>query len=222
LSFSEDYLNRKLIIFDFDGTLADTLPLFLQLLDQAADKYGFKRMDRSRQQALRHLDARQMMALHGVPLWKVPAIAHFMRSSMARRLEEVGLFPGMDDVLRELKARGVTLTIVSSNSRSNVIRILGPQLAALFSHFACGAALFGKLPKIRKVLDATAIPREQAILIGDEIRDARVAAEAGMDFGAVVWGYNHVDALLNERPAQVFYKVDQLLSGIAPLRPESP
>ncbi|WP_235914568.1 HAD hydrolase-like protein [Rugamonas rivuli] len=46
-------MNRKLIIFDFDGTLADTLPVFVDVFDQAADKYGFKRMDRSRTQALR-------------------------------------------------------------------------------------------------------------------------------------------------------------------------
>ncbi|MES2347136.1 MAG: HAD hydrolase-like protein [Pseudomonadota bacterium] len=203
-------MNRKLIIFDFDGTLADTLPVFVNVFDQAADKYGFRRMDRSRQQELRNLDARQMMAIHEIPLWKVPAIATFMRSAMGRSLADIRLFDGMEDVLRALKAQGLMLAIVSSNSRSNVVAVLGPELAGLFTRFECGASLFGKLPKIRKVLAAAGVAREQTMLIGDEIRDARVSAEAGIDFGAVAWGFNHVEALIAEQPAQVFRQVAEL------------
>ncbi|MFS2137188.1 HAD hydrolase-like protein [Duganella sp. Dugasp56] len=203
-------MNRKLIMFDFDGTLADTLPVFVNVFDQAADKYGFRRLDRSRQQELRNLDARQVMAIHEIPWWKVPAIATFMRSAMGRSLADIHLFDGMADVLRALKAQGLMLAIVSSNSRSNVVAVLGPELAALFTRFECGASLFGKLPKIRKVLAAAGVAREQTMLIGDEIRDARVSAEAGIDFGAVAWGFNHVEALIAEQPAQVFRQVAEL------------
>jgi phosphoglycolate phosphatase len=208
-------LNRKLIIFDFDGTLADTLPVFLQVFDEAADKYGFKRFDPSRRQALRDLDARQLMTLHQVPLWKLPAIANFMRASMGRNTDGIRLFDGMDEALRALKAQGVQLTIVSSNSRSNVLTILGPETAALFSQFECGASLFGKLPKIRKVLAATGVAREHVMLIGDEIRDARVSAEAGIAFGAVAWGFNNVDVLIAEQPQQVFRQVADLIEAPA-------
>lgn len=208
-------MNRKLIIFDFDGTLADTLPVFLQVFDEAADKYGFKRFDPSRRQALRDLDARQLMTLHQVPLWKLPAIANFMRASMGRNTDGIRLFDGMDEALRALKAQGVQLTIVSSNSRSNVLTILGPETAALFSQFECGASLFGKLPKIRKVLAATGVAREHVMLIGDEIRDARVSAEAGIAFGAVAWGFNNVDVLIAEQPQQVFRQVADLIEAPA-------
>jgi phosphoglycolate phosphatase len=204
-------LDRKLIIFDFDGTLADTLSMFLQIFDEAADKYGFKRLDQSRKQSLRALDARQLMKIHEVPLWKVPAIASFMRASMGRNIDGIRLFAGMDEALRALKAQGVQLTIVSSNSRSNVLKILGPETAALFSQFECGASLFGKLPKIRKVLAATGVAREHVMLIGDEIRDAKVSAEAGVAFGAVAWGFNNIDVLLAEKPRRVFRQVADLL-----------
>ncbi len=205
-------MNHKLIIFDFDGTLADTLPVFVEVFDQAADKYGFKRMDRSRTQALRQLDARQMMAVHEIPLWKVPAIATFMRSTMGRSVADIRLFDGMPEVLHALKARGVILTVVSSNSRSNVVNVLGPELAGLFSQFECGASLFGKLPKLRKVLAATGVAREHTMLIGDEIRDAKVSAEAGVDFGAVAWGFNTVETLMAENPSRVFRAAGDLLA----------
>jgi phosphoglycolate phosphatase len=208
-------MSSKLIIFDFDGTLADTFPSFVRVFDQAADKYGFKRLDREHQGVLRGLDAREIMAHHEVPLWKVPAIARFMRARMADDIANIKLFAGIDRVLRDLHAQGVVLTIVTSNSPANVRAILGPELLALFSHVECGAALFGKPSKIRKVLAATGVAPEHAMLIGDEIRDAKAAADVGIDFAAVAWGFNDVDALIAQRPHQVFRDVADM-SGETP------
>jgi phosphoglycolate phosphatase len=203
-------MTPKLIIFDFDGTLANTFPTFARVFDQAADKYGFRRLDRDNYVALRGYDARQMMAHHGIPLWKVPAITRFMRAGLADDIGDIALFDGMEQVLRTLKAQGVVLTIVTSNSLVNVQRILGPQNSALFDQIECGASLFGKLPKVRKVLAATGIARQDTLLIGDEIRDAKVSAEAGVGFGAVAWGFNHVDALIAQKPQRVFRQVAEL------------
>ena len=215
----EYVLDRQLVIFDFDGTLADTFPSFANAFDEAADKYGFKRLDRERQHALRGYDARRIMAHHGIPLWKAPAIAGFMRRALGRDIAGIRLFDGVEPVLRGLAARGVTLAIVTSNSRDNVLRILGTENVALFSHVECGASLFGKLPKVRKVLAASGIAAARAILIGDEIRDAKVSAEAGVDFGAVAWGFNHIETLMAEAPRMVFRQVGELLSGTAPPLP---
>lgn len=213
---TEDHVNRKLIIFDFDGTLADTFPCFVRVFDEAAAKYRFKPIDRDHAQGLRGLDARQIMALHDIPLWKTPAIARYMRARIGDEAHAIRLFDGVDAALHTLKERGVVLTIVTSNARANVLRILGPELVALFSHVECGAGLFGKLPKVRKVLAATGIAQADTLLIGDEIRDARVAAEAGVDFGAVAWGFNHVDALVAHAPRHVFHQVDDLLGPSQP------
>jgi len=207
-------MSSKLIIFDFDGTLADTFPSFARVFDQAADQYGFKRLDRDRQAVLRGLGARQIMAHHEVPLWKLPAIARFMRTRMGDGVANIKLFTGIDHVLRALHAQGVVLTIVTSNSPANVRAILGPELLALFSHVQCGASLFGKPSKIRKVLAATGIAPEHAMLIGDEIRDATAAADTGIAFGAVAWGFNHVDALAGQHPQRIFRRVDDLLDLI--------
>lgn len=214
-------MSRKLIIFDFDGTLADTFPSFVRVFDQAADKYGFKRLDRERQAVLRGFDARQIMAHHEVPLWKVPAIARFMRARMADDIANIALFTGIGQALRALHAQGVVLTIVTSNSPDNVRTVLGPELLALFSHVECGTSLFGKPAKVRKVLAATSVAPEHAMLVGDEIRDATAAADAGIDFGAVAWGFNDVDALIARHPRQVFRHVAELLDlrpGTALLR----
>ena len=63
---------RKLVIFDFDGTLADTFDLFLRGFDEAADVYQFSRFDRANLTYVRGLDARGVMRHHHVPMWKLP------------------------------------------------------------------------------------------------------------------------------------------------------
>lgn len=203
-------MQRKLIIFDFDGTLADTFLCFVQAFDAAADKYGFQRLDRDSRELLRRLDAHQIMAHHQIPFWKVPAIARHMRSAIERDIAGIALFPGIAAALRALAERGAVLAIVTSNSRANVQQVLGPENAALFSHCQYGASLFGKPAKLRKVLLQSGIGADAAILVGDEIRDARAAAEVGMAFGAVGWGFNHIDALRAQGAAELFSHADEL------------
>lgn len=203
--------STQLIIFDFDGTLADTMPVFLRLFDEAADQYGFRRVQDNGLEAMRGLDARQIMALHEVPLWKVPMIAAFMRRRMADVVEQIRLFPGMAEALSELHRRGTVLAIVSSNSRQNVEAVLGPGLTRLFRHVECGTSLFGKRSRLRKVLAAAAVAPQAALLVGDEIRDAEAARGAGIGFAAVAWGYNHADALIAQHPARLFRQVAELL-----------
>jgi phosphoglycolate phosphatase len=68
------------------------------------------------------------------------------------------------------------------------------------------------------VLAATGIAPQHTMLIGDEIRDARAAADAGIDFGAVSWGFNHVNALIALEPRQVFRQVAEIAGDGARLR----
>jgi phosphoglycolate phosphatase len=203
-------MKYKLLLFDFDGTLADTFPWFTHTFDEVADKYGFRRLDRDRADELRSLGARQIMQHHQVPLWKLPAISQHMRALMQRDISGITLFPGIDAALCRLSEAGRILALVSSNSRSNVLQVLGPASAARFRYFECGTSIFGKHAKLRKVLAASRVSPRAAILIGDELRDAEAATQAGLAFGAVAWGYTHKDALMAAGAKEVFESAEEL------------
>ncbi len=85
-------------------------------------------------------------------------------------------------------------------------RALGEN-AELIPQFACGASLFGKAAKFKDVLKRTGIAAADAICIGDEVRDGEAARQAGIDFGAVSWGYASTEALRQTSPALVFDSV---------------
>ena len=208
-------MKYKLVIFDFDGTLADTFPFFLDVFDILADTHGFRRLDRQQLDTLRSFDARRMMRHVGLPMWKMPRVAMHFRALMAQHSHRIALFDGIAAMLQELAGRGVALAVLTSNSEQNVRAILGPDNAALIAHYACGVSLFGKRSKLRHLLAKTGTGREQVLCVGDELRDIDAAHGERLDFGAVAWGYTHPEALRARQPAHVFSRVEEIAAALA-------
>ncbi|KAF3999098.1 HAD hydrolase-like protein [Glaciimonas immobilis] len=206
----------KLIIFDFDGTLADTFPWFVNVFDELADKFDFKRLDRANLGTVREMSAYQLIMYHHVPLLNLPAIVKHARVLMRRDIANITLFSGMNEVLHRLAKSDVILAIATTNTHANVVRILTDENAALIDHFECGSSLFGKARKLRKLLAAANVTAGGAILIGDEIRDAEASAQAGIPFGAVAWGYNSLQSLLTQGPQETFMCVEDLARKLLP------
>jgi len=203
-------LPYRLIIFDFDGTLADSAQWVLHALNDVAGLYGFRRITAAEAAMLRGCDNRAIIRYLGVPFWKLPAIARHMRRRMAAEAESIHLFPGTVETLRGLSAAGATLAIVSSNAEETVRRILGPELSSTIAAFECGASLFGKARRFRRVLRRLGVPPGAAIAIGDEGRDIEAARAAGIDTGAVTWGYATADLLATRRPTVTFDRMEEL------------
>lgn len=201
--------------FDFDGTLADTMPWFNSILNTVADKYGFRKIDAAERDQLRHRDASEILKFLGIPLWKLPAIMAHVRTLMQEIDPSVHLFDSIPDALARLKAGGLRLAVVSSNSLENVQRVLGPDTAALFDDYECGTDLFGKAAKIDRLLQRHGTPPERFLLVGDEMRDIDAARKAGVRVGSVAWGYNHVDALRDRGPDELFMQVAELPAALA-------
>ena len=205
----------KLVIFDFDGTLADSARWLAQELNPLARRYGFRQVSEAEIEALRGCDSRQVMDHLGVPAWKLPAIARRIRGRMAEDAQSIPLFPGAKALLRRLACQGVALGVVSSNSAANVRAIVGPEAAALIEHYACGASLFGKAAKFRKVVRRARVAPSETLCIGDETRDIEAAREAGLACGAVAWGYAKRESLAARRPTWLFETPDEVATRLA-------
>jgi phosphoglycolate phosphatase len=188
-------MTYRLAMFDFDGTLADSIPFFLSVFNTVADRHAFRRIDVERAGELRHLGVRQMMDHVGMPAWKLPLASKTFMAMMRDSAHAISLFDGIADALRHLHDHGVLLTVVSSNSEHNVRTVLGPELAALIRRFDCGMSVFGKASRIRAVLKACGVAPADALYIGDQATDAEAARKAGVAFGAEHLGYATIEAL---------------------------
>lgn len=201
----------RLVVFDFDGTLCDSFDWFCGVLNDVADRYGFRRVEsEAERDALRLLGAREIVGRLGVPLWKLPMIARHMHGLAARDADRIGLFPDVPPMLAAIAASGLPMALLSSNDEANVRRILGPENAGLFARFACGASLFGKASRLAALVRASGVPPAAVLCVGDEIRDGEAARAVGCGFAAVAWGYNGAAALaaldpevMAERPGEI-------------------
>ncbi|GGD96722.1 phosphoglycolate phosphatase [Aureimonas endophytica] len=218
----DPHIPCRLAIFDFDGTLSDSLPWFIRVLDDVAARHRFRRVDDDLAVRLRTMETQAILKELGIPLWKVPAIARDLRRRKLEAVPPVPLFAGVREMLEGLKGRGTTVAIVSSDSEGSVRRTLGAEIASLVSHFNCSASIFGKAAKLRQVASQSRQPTAGAIYIGDETRDAEAAAKAGLRFGAVTWGYSTRAALLAHRPAFVFDTLAEIVGALhGAQRPEA-
>ncbi len=200
----------SLVIFDLDGTLADSLPWFRRNVNDVADRFGFRRIADDDIALLRRAGTDDILKRLDVPLWKLPMIARHMRRLKSAHLADIPLFPGVNAMLRVLATGGLRLALVSSDNEANARAQLGAANAALFSDFACGASLFGKAQKFRGVLRRAGVAAAQAIAIGDEVRDIEAARTAGIACGAVTWGYAAPEALQAHRPDVTFERMEDI------------
>ena len=207
-------MKYKVVIFDFDGTLANSFPWFTQAYDTLAGTYHFRRVEHSEIEALRSSSARQIMRQLGVPLWKLPLIARDMRRLTAENIDRISLFAGVEQMLHELAQAGVILAIASSNSTANIRRVFGAELAALFSYYECGASVFGKHSRFRRIREKSGALPHEILCIGDELRDWEAAAREQLPFGAVAWGFTNIAALEAHAPAEVFRRVDEIAERV--------
>jgi phosphoglycolate phosphatase len=144
----------------------------------------------------------------------MPMIANHVRQRMSQDREGINRFDGVDDLLAQLQQAGVTLALVTSNSYANVQHVLGAENLARMTYIECDVSMLGKRARYRKVLKQSGVRPHETLSIGDEIRDIEASTQERIPFGAVAWGYTHIDALKAHQPACVFMQMDDILKQI--------
>jgi phosphoglycolate phosphatase len=205
----------RLAIFDFDGTLANSLPWFRASFQDMIARFDLAPVGDDEIEGLRMMSARQIMARLNVPMWRLPIIVGDMRKRKLAAAGGIALFEGVAMLLSDLQRLGIQTAIVSSDGEDSVRRVLG-STASLISRFDCGAAIFGKHRKFRRVARHFGIAPADIICIGDEIRDIEAAQVAGMDSGAVTWGYAFPPALQAAGPTYLFNSMAEITHRLAP------
>ena len=204
----------RLAIFDFDGTLADSLPWFRASFQDMITRFDLAPVRDDEVEGLRGLSGREIMARLNVSMWQLPAIVSDMRKRKLAAASEISLFSGIPAMLTELQRLGIKSAIVSSDSEASVRQVLGAA-NSLITCLDCGAELFGKHWKFRRVARRLGTEPADTICIGDEIRDIEAAKAAGMDSGAVAWGYALPSALQAARPTHLFNSIEEMMQRLA-------
>lgn len=194
-------------VFDFDGTIADTLTEALEIVNKLAPSYGFEPVSREFAETLRSFGAREVISRVGVKPRALPKLHLEIRRLLKDRIPSVNPFQGIPEAITKLAKGRIRLGVLTSNSADNVRCFLDRTGLLPNFQFVIGASsLFGKARHLRKILnnELAGIPVSEIAYIGDEVRDIQAAHKAGLRSVAVSWGLNTREALAKTKPQHIF------------------
>lgn len=201
----------KVLIFDFDGTIADSFDNFLEIVETLSDKYNFPKIPLAEIEKSRSLDAKTLLKQLKIPLYKIPFLARDMKRMQKEKIAQFHVFKGLSEVLSELKSKGYYMGIITSNGEENVKLFLKNNNIEVFDEIVGDAGMFGKDKLIRTFLKNNTFSKSDALYIGDEIRDIHACKKAGVKIAAVTWGFNSKEGLAKAHPDFLIDKPEELL-----------
>ncbi|GET42426.1 HAD-IA family hydrolase [Microseira wollei] len=209
----------KAIIFDFDGTVADTFDTIVAISNRLALEFGYKQAAPEEIEQIRNLSSREIIRQSGVSIFKLPFILRKLKNELNNEISRLNPLSGIDEALSELKRQGYRLGIITSNNRENVMLFLEKnKLQELFEFIYSGANIFGKSRVINRFLKQANLTPQEVIYVGDETRDIEAAKRSQIKMIAVSWGFNSKTVLAEHNPDFLIHHPKELIQVISTLR----
>lgn len=202
------------ILFDFDGTIADSKRLAVELYNDLAEKYQYEKISEQDIRGFSKLSIHERLKLLGVPFYKLPSLVMEMKRNYVKSVDSLRVVKRIPDLIKILKTTERKLCIISSNSKSVIEKFLGNHDLSGFEHIYCARNLFGKNKKIDQFLKKHHIEKCDAVYIGDELRDIVACKQSGIKIIAVTWGYDSAELLSRGHPDFIVNDPDEILSLI--------
>ncbi|QRN94750.1 HAD hydrolase-like protein [Archangium violaceum] len=186
------------VVFDFDGTLANSLNVAIALYNEIAEKKRYGKMTADNLAELRGMTVRERCKRLGVPLYMLPWVGVRVGRGYRSAVQTIEFNEGIPELLKELRGRGLELLILSTNDEENIRAVLKRHSAEEWvKDLYCGGGIFGKARRLRALMKRTGLRPEQLVYVGDEHRDVVACKEVGVKVIAVRWGAD-TEALLKQ------------------------
>lgn len=185
----------KAVIFDFDGTIADSFDVAFEVGMQLLQENGY---DVSiTKEDIRHSTLGTLRHRYNISMLKVLRILPRARNMVAARADELQPFSGITQVVRELNT-SYKIAVVSSSG--SMVEAFLRKHRIKCERVVTGVPLTGKARRLRGTARSLNVHPSEAVYIGDEVRDIEAARSAGMRVIAVTWGFNDEKLLAQHAP----------------------
>jgi phosphoglycolate phosphatase len=185
------------VLFDLDGTLADTAPDLAAALNRLRADQGLQPLALERVRPFASAGARGLVHVgFGIKPGDGEYASlreAFLEYYAERTCVETRLFPGIAELLEEFARRSIAWGVVTNKATRFTERILS-ALGLAPACVVCGDTTPHLKPHAAPMLHAAeqlALPAKDCLYLGDDLRDIQAARAAGMRAVAVEWGYHH-------------------------------
>ncbi len=203
----------KTIIFDFDGTIADTLEVIIKLFNQFSEEFALPKIGLTDKTELRNLSAKELMAEYKMPAWKFLKLNQKILTNLKKDITKLEPINGIKELLIELKKKNFQLGILSSNQKENIQLFLDQhqfEVDFIYSE----KNLFGKDKVLKHLVKRHRLNKDEVIYVGDEVRDVEASQKAGIKVLAVTWGFNSIERLKKAKPDYIITDPKEILEKV--------
>lgn len=190
---------KPLILFDFDGTLVDSVDLLIDVANGLAVEKGYT--PTFSREAFHTRSFEDLVKSMGISIFKVPGFVREGKQSFVNRLSCVSVHNHIPELV-EMLSKHAHLAIITSNTSDVVRSVLSKKLQSHFSEIV-HAGLFIKNKHIKQMRKKYGLKKDQVLYVGDESRDIHAAHRAGVESMAVTWGVQGEKSLLKSRPTML-------------------
>lgn len=209
---------NKTILFDFDGTLANTLKTVVEIYNKVAPEYNCKTVELEDVSRLQAMTISHLMKEQGISHITLAILLVRVRKELHINIDHVKPFFGIEEQLQTLKRMGYQLGIMSSNSQKNVHTFLeSNNMKHLFDFVHTSKNIFGKHTAIKRIISNLSLQTNDVVYVGDETRDIEACKKIGVKIAAVNWGYNLPEVLQAMQPDVLIDEPHSLANCISKL-----
>ncbi len=213
-------MNIEIIIFDFDGTLADTQNSILQTMKLVAEKLNIEKIDEGFIKSLIGLPLsttfQKAFLLDEELLPKATSIYRQHYNNIA--IETISLFKNVKDTLFKLQERGIKLAVASSKGKVSLIKILKKHnICDIFSFVGGEEDVKNKKPApdiVNLILNKTNVSPDNCIVVGDTVFDIEMGQRANTLTCGVTYGNNTKKELQSLKPNFIIDDMSEILNLI--------
>ena len=206
-----------IIIFDFDGVLADTRPFMLQASGEICAQLGHPCTPTpADQEALETMSFDNLGRQLGLPEQQVPEYTRLILVAFNTHPEPMPAFPGINHIVLQLADR-FRLSLVTGNGGGMVRKFLAHYgLDGCFEMVLSLEDPGSRVEKIQRIISALGNGTRQAYMVGDSVSDIHAARQAGISSVAVAWGHQSLAKLRQANPDIIAEKPADLLTIFPP------
>lgn len=212
---------KKAAVFDFDGTIADSEKLILDIYEDLAKKSGWPKLTNKRYKMLKGSTPQEAMRWAGVRMWQLPRLLRIGRREYKKYIDNIKLFPYMAPTVLKISNMDYDVYILSSNSKDTVQAVLADNGINGQIKTLKGSPLFGKHKVLKKLIKKNKYDPSQSWMIGDEMRDMVAAKRAGLNSIGVTWGLQSKNALLKASPTAIAEKPRDIIKNVTAGNPKA-
>ncbi|HHV37285.1 MAG TPA: HAD-IA family hydrolase [Candidatus Cloacimonetes bacterium] len=193
-------MKAPFILFDFDGTIADSIHYAMDIVNGFASDYGIEPLSEEQFEMVRSMNLYKAMKVFKFPIRKLPAAITRVLLEYRKNVHLLQPYDGMREMLIDLKELGCDMAVLSSNTKENLDYFISQHDLHYFDWAEGTSGALNKRRKIKAQIKKHGLDKDNIIYVGDEVRDITAAKKSRIRVIAVTWGFHTADLLVRKNP----------------------